>query len=166
MIFSSPRSIASSLLLSSVVVLGACGSDDGDGGGGESGGGTDSGGSSSMAGTGPSGGDTMQPACGISRCEIGQHCNNGLCINGCLSDANCGAEQACQDIDTETKLGTCENLPMAPVKDCDALCDKALACMDPTVVMCMEICTAASAVCVACLIDSNCGAGCEDECDG
>ena len=141
---------------------------DGDGGGDPSSGGsssTGSGGSAPTAGsTGSGGGSTGVTTCGSFNCEAGQHCNNAVCVNGCLTDANCGPNQSCQDIDTISAIGTCKNNPTAPTKDCDALCQKAAACGD-TSGDCMQLCTAASAACVACLNDSNCGEGCEETCD-
>jgi hypothetical protein len=142
------------LVLSCALGVIACGSDDnrGDGSGGAS---NESGGSGN-AGNG--GGNTT---CGASRCEPGQHCNNGICVAGCLTDANCGNAQQCADIDGDTKIGTCKS---APTKDCDALCEKAVACSDPDADQCMTLCEAASAACVSCLVDSNCGEGCDAVC--
>jgi hypothetical protein len=157
----SVRSIGMKWLVASALVLAACGSDDGEGSE-SSGGGTGGGGNGSAASS--NGGGTPQPTCGVSTCEVGQHCNNLLCVDGCLTDANCGAEQTCADIDADTKIGTCRNAPVAPMKDCDALCEKAEACMDPLAPMCMDLCVAASAACVTCLVESNCDGDCDAHC--
>jgi hypothetical protein len=141
----------------------ACGGDGGDGDGDDGAGGTSSSGGSGSGNTGNTG-NVGNTTCGASNCEAGQHCNNGVCVNGCLTDANCGSNQSCQDIDDVTSTGTCRNNPTAPMKDCDALCQKAQACNDPNAADCYQLCDAASAECVACLIDSNCGEGCDDAC--
>jgi hypothetical protein len=101
----------------------------------------------------------------VSRCEAGQHCNNGLCVNGCLTAANCLASQTCEDVDSFTNIGTCRDAPVAPTKDCEAFCAKAMACFDPEVVICDQKCAALSAACVGCVNDSNCGAGCDELCE-
>jgi hypothetical protein len=157
----------------------ACGSGDGDEES-KGSGGAAAGTSSSSAGTTPGGTASTNggaastnggaastngvTACGISNCSAGQYCNNGLCLNGCLTKANCGTDQGCEDIDSDSKVGTCKNKVTTPAKDCNAFCDKSFACMDPDFVQCMQVCTAASAACIACINDSNCGAGCDDVC--
>lgn len=103
-------------------------------------------------------------ACGIMQCQAGQHCFNGVCVNGCLTSDNCASGQTCEDINPDTSIGTCRNRPVAPVKDCDAFCMKAFACQDPEAIFCMDQCIGLSAECVACVVASNCGAGCEAQC--
>lgn len=158
-------------LLAPLCLLPACGSDDGDSkedGGSNAGGNASTGGSAaSNGGSGnPTAGSSNANACGIQNCNAGQYCANGICMNGCLTDTNCGSGQTCRDIEAETKVGTCRNQdPEPPAKDCDAFCDKALACQDPEWVQCMQICTGLSAACVACVNDSNCGAGCDSVCE-
>jgi hypothetical protein len=135
----------------------------------EAGGG--SGGASGMAGAsgagagGAGGGGGGESMCGISTCEAGQHCNNGICVNGCLTTANCLQSQTCEDIEPLAQIGTCRDKPVAPTKDCEAFCDKALACMDPDVAMCAQLCAGLSAACVSCVINSNCGMGCDEPCE-
>lgn len=132
-----------------------CGSDGSSGGGG-------AGGSSGAQGGHPS----TDSTCGASHCDVGQHCFNGVCIDGCLTDANCAATQRCEDVNADTKIGTCKAAPVAPAKDCDAFCRKAQACQDPEAALCMQKCEGYSAECVACVNDSNCGDGCDGVCTG
>jgi hypothetical protein len=149
----------------------ACGSDAGDcgGTGGASCGGQSSGGS---GGTGGIAGTSGAPAtggagartCGESTCEAGQHCFNGICVNGCLTDDDCNTNQSCQDIDTVTSIGACKDKPVVPTKDCQAFCSKALACQDPDAALCTQRCAGESAECVACVVSSNCGIGCDSLC--
>jgi hypothetical protein len=134
--------------------------------------GAGSGGASGMAGASGAGGaggggaeGDGRTMCVITTCEAGQHCNNGVCINGCLTMANCLGSQTCEDIDSLTQIGTCRERPVAAMKDCQAFCVKALACMDPDVALCDQLCTGLSAACVSCVIDSNCGEGCDEICD-
>jgi hypothetical protein len=146
----------------------ACGEDSSNGGGtsgmaGTSGAGG-AGGAGGMAGASGAGGGG-QTLCGIQTCEAGQHCNNGVCVNGCLTAANCLQGQTCEDIDSLSQIGTCRAAAVAPMKDCQAFCDKALACMDPDVALCEQQCTGLSAECVSCVIDSNCGVGCDAVCE-
>jgi hypothetical protein len=159
-------------LLAPLCLLPACGSDDGDS---KEGGGSNAGGSASSGGSATTSGGSGNPTagtssstntCGLQSCSAGQYCANGICMNGCLTDTNCGSGQTCRDIDAETKVGTCRNQdPEPPAKDCNAFCDKALACQDPEWVQCMQVCTGLSAACVACVNDSNCGAGCDSVCE-
>lgn len=135
-------------------------SDDDSAGSGAQGGSGATGGS----GTGGSGATGSDATCGVSHCETGQHCNNGVCVDGCLSDANCATNQSCADIDADTHIGTCRNDAMTPPKDCQAFCDKAVACGDPEAAMCDQKCAGLSSECVACVNDSNCGAGCDGVC--
>lgn len=139
-----------------------CGSDSGDGSGGGSGGGTgnNSGGTNSSGG---GGNGTSQ--CGDQTCQAGQYCFNGICVNGCLTSANCLPTQTCEDIDEFSGEGTCKDKPATPTKDCDAFCEKAVVCQAPEADMCMQICAAISTQCANCVIDSNCSAGCDDECE-
>lgn len=148
-----------------MTLLLACSSGSGDGGGGGtagSGGGGAAGGAGATGGSGGGGGGTS--TCGSSQCQAGQHCFNTVCINGCLTAQNCTSNQNCEDIDPLTSIGTCKDKPVAPTKDCNALCNKMQACMDPDWVICSDICTAASAECVTCYVASNCGEGCDDTC--
>lgn len=128
---------------------------------------------------GDEGDDTVTPAedgsfgttsCGAQNCEAGQYCYNMLCVNGCLSDKNCATNQTCEAIDPETHVGACQNRAAQPTKDCNAFCSKAQACFlqgnDVNPTNCMQACTAASAACVSCVNDSNCGQGCEGACGG
>jgi hypothetical protein len=142
----------------------ACGSDGGGetgaGGSGNNSGGTSNAGTSNNS----SGGGDGTTSCGVTTCQAGQYCNNGVCVNGCLTDANCGPNQSCQDIDDVTSQGTCRNTTNTPAKDCNAFCAKAVACNAPEADQCMQVCEAISAECAACVIDSNCGTGCDAEC--
>jgi hypothetical protein len=142
------------IVLTALAVLG-CGSGDSDDGGG-------SGGNTGTAGGNPDQGFTD---CGVQRCQPGQHCNNLVCVNGCASDVNCASGQTCQDIDADLRTGTCQGSSVPPpTKDCDAYCAKAAACQSPTVSMCEQECAGFSSECVACVVDSNCGDGCETLC--
>lgn len=149
----------------------SCGSDEGGetagtgamAGSGNGSGGTSNSGGSSNGGSSSNGGGNGTTNCGAFNCQAGQYCSNGVCVNGCLTDANCGANQTCQDIDDVTSQGTCRNT--TPTKDCDAFCSKAETCQAPDADMCMQICDAMSSACVACVIDSNCGTGCDAECE-
>lgn len=147
-------SIFNVVALSCVLGVFACGSDDGDPGSGDDG----SGGSGNTGNTGNTSDGTS--VCGTGKCEAGQYCDNGFCENGCLTAANCGSGQECVDIDPVFKVGTCKS---APMKDCNAVCEKAAACGEPTD-QCMAFCTAASSACISCLADSNCGQGCDSVC--
>jgi len=80
------------VVLMAVVGLAWIGCDSGDGG---SGGDTGNGGN-------PPAGDM----CG-GLCQTGQYCWNGVCVNGCTSDANCDANKYCA-IDEITKDGSCQ----------------------------------------------------------
>jgi hypothetical protein len=174
------------LVVAVVAMVGACGSDANDSCGGASGasgqggaagqggvggasGQSGSGGAAGQAGVGGAsgqggvGGDGTT-VCGAGQCEAGQHCFNGICINGCLTDNNCNSNQSCQDINPNTSVGTCRNRPMMATKDCDAFCMKAFACQDPEAIFCMDQCIGLSAECVTCVVASNCGAGCESMC--
>ncbi len=149
------------------ITLAACsgaGADDGSDGSSSSGAATSSAGTSSAGTSSSSGGSTGTTTCGAQQCEAGQHCENLLCVNGCLTDSNCASNQTCQDINADTSIGTCKNNATTPTKDCNALCEKAQACQDPNAAQCMQLCTAASAECVQCLINSNCGEGCDGVC--
>lgn len=173
MAFNLVRCLGLSAAVALALTLSACGSDDsgneksGSSGSSSGGSGSSSGGSGTSTGgsASSSAGTVGKTSCGLSTCEAGQYCDNGLCLNGCLTDANCGANQSCTDIDADTKVGTCKNQVVAPAKDCDAFCRKSLACMDPDFVMCMQVCEGSSGACVACVNDSNCGEGCETVCN-
>jgi hypothetical protein len=151
------RATAAACVLLLALCLTGCGDDGSDPG--DSGGGSGSGGASGSGAAGA--GDTP---CGVSRCEAGQHCNNGLCVDGCLSDSNCASNQRCEDIDDLSHIGTCRNVATAPAKDCQTFCAKAAACMDPEAALCEQKCAGLSSECVACVNDSNCGAGCDAVC--
>jgi hypothetical protein len=114
------------------------------------------------------GGRDQSNSCGLQNCETGQHCYNMVCLDGCLSDNNCGSNQTCQDIDTDSHVGTCRTKPTTTNKDCTSFCAKAQACFlegnDINPGNCMQACTAASKACVSCVNDSNCGQGCDDAC--
>lgn len=141
---------------------GAAGDGPGSGGtsAGSGGGGPGSGGTSA----GNEGGG--QSACGLFQCEAGQHCSNGACVNGCLTDGNCAAKQRCEDIDTTINVGTCRNVTQTPAKDCDAFCAKAVACNAPDADSCQQICAALSSACVVCASDANCSSSdCDEVCD-
>jgi len=144
------------VILAACSLLFACGSDDAADGGDD-----DDGGKGGL--------DTGFTECGEFTCQPGQHCDNFVCLDGCLSNVNCAADQSCAEIDSASKLGTCQNEPGSssgpgPDKDCAAFCDKATACGAPE--QCQQICDAASSECVSCVIDSNCGQGCESLCGG
>lgn len=137
------------VLVAACSFLFACGSDDS---------GDDDGGNEAQAGF---------TECGDLTCQPGQHCSNLLCLDGCLSNVNCAADQTCTDIDSASKLGTCQNDEgPGPGKDCDTFCEKSGACNGPTGEQCQQVCDAASSECVACVNDSNCGQGCESVCGG
>ena len=105
--------------------------------------------------------------CGAVECQPGQFCYNILCQTGCQSNVNCAADQTCSDIDGTTHVGTCQNTaPPPPTKDCAAFCEKSKVCNVPNIEICPQLCEAASSECVACVIDSNCGQGCESLCGG
>lgn len=161
------------MVLSLLLTLPSCGgsgdseendkSGDGDGDGDGSGDGDGDG-----SGDGDGDGDRGSTTCGISTCESGQHCNNGLCVNGCLTAENCSSDQTCEDIDDFSKIGTCKSAPTQPdpvEKDCTAFCAKMEACREPEAEYCQDACTALSSACVTCYNDSNCGDGCEAVCD-
>jgi hypothetical protein len=147
------------LSVACVFGLAACGSDADDDGG--SGGTSGSGGSGSGASGGTGGGDGTT-TCGVQNCTVGQHCQNLVCVNGCLTDDHCGSNQTCAEIDDVTHIGTCRNMTAA--KDCEAFCEKSEACGDPNVAQCQQQCDGFSADCVACVNDSNCGEGCDAIC--
>lgn len=105
--------------------------------------------------------------CGELTCQPGQHCLNLICQAGCQSNVNCADDQTCEDIDDNSHVGTCRSGEKAPPeKDCATFCAKAEACNAPNLDQCPQICEAASSECVACMNDSNCGAGCESVCGG
>jgi len=148
--------------LMAVAACGGDGDDNGDGNGdGDTGGEGGGDGDSGRSGT---------TSCGIQNCESGQHCYNMVCVDGCLSDNNCASNQACEDADPDTHIGTCRTKTTQASKDCEAFCSKAQACFlegnDVNPANCMQTCKAASASCVACVNDSNCGQGCDSACGG
>lgn len=147
-------------VLTGIMVLAACG-DDGDDG-------NDEGGDGDSSGGGGGKGEGGTTTCGLQTCESGQYCSNMICLDGCLSDKNCASNQTCEDMNEDTHVGTCRNKPQQATKDCDAFCDKAEACFlegnDVNAANCMQACKAASAACVSCVNDSNCGQGCDDVC--
>ncbi len=112
------------VMLAACSFLFACGSD-----GSRPGDETDDGGSSTL--------DAGFTECGDFTCQPGQHCDNWVCIDGCLSNVNCTADAACQDIDQGSKLGTCNAAEPEPEpepdpeKDCATFCEKATACGAP-----------------------------------
>jgi hypothetical protein len=75
-------------------------------------------------------------ACGNTVCQAGQYCyGDGLCVNGCTSDANCQDDSSCVDISPTTATGICENGTndndnnQPPVSgNCDSFADHAQEC--------------------------------------
>jgi len=58
--------------------------------------------------------------CGDTTCAPGQYCfGDGLCQNGCTSDANCLPEDACVIDDDFFNEGTCQPVDGGPVGDDD-----------------------------------------------
>lgn len=80
-------------------------------------------------------GDSRQgfTQCGTFTCQPGQSCQNFACIPGCQSNVNCASDQTCEDIDSGSHIGTCQNKsnPMTmPMTDsvCKTTCDKLVSC--------------------------------------
>lgn len=152
----------------------ACGSDDSDpvpagqgqGGSGQGGSGQGGSGQAGTGGTAPSNGITpcgnfpdQQP----KSCIAGQYCEDEIfskCSDGCLSDTNCTSAQMC--VKTGTNVGSCQAKPAG--KDCAAYIAKCNACGGTPQECSQQACDALSADCVACIVDSNCGQGCESKC--
>jgi hypothetical protein len=128
-----------------------CGGDDsGDG----PGPGSSSGGSSSTTGGSERTGVTE---CGIQQCSAGQHCDNLICQNGCLSDDNCAANQTCAKEGGEN-IGSCQNTTTtAPGKDCDAFVTLCSNCGESPG-NCQSICDYESNACIECVLNTG---GCD-----
>jgi hypothetical protein len=140
--------------------LTACGgseSTDGAGGGGSSGNNTStsSGGSN---GTTPCGAVDGSP----KQCIAGQYCKDetlSICDNGCLSNSNCASDQQCMK-DSGANVGSCQG---TATKDCATFITKCQACQGGS--SCTQaFCDAASAECITCVNNSNCGQGCDSAC--
>lgn len=163
------------------IALGACSSDsstgdDDDDSTSSSGGATSSGGSSANGVT----------ACGNNlredvKCQAGQYCEDqtlSICTDGCLSNTNCADDQECIKADGENK-GSCQKKVGGGSSSSsssssggggatqDAFCEKAQACdTSITDAQCAQLYAATNDACHECVVDSNCGAGCDTVCGG
>jgi len=143
--------------------------------GGDDGGGTDSASTSTTsgtttAGTGTSSGETdgmldpgvtdcTPPGLPQVLCQAGQYCQDsvlGMCTNGCLSNANCAADQTCEKVGGANE-GTCQNVGGGGPTEAE-FCEKLLVC-DPsgTMEQCSTIYKGTNEGCHTCVVDGNCG---------
>jgi len=92
-------------------------------------------------------------------CQAGQYCEDsvlGICTNGCLSNANCAADQTCEKAGGANE-GTCQNVGGSGPTEAE-FCDKLLTC-DPagTMAQCSTLYKATNEGCHNCIVDGNCG---------
>lgn len=141
--------------------------------GGDDGGGTDSASTGTTTGGGTTAGtssetggmldpgvtDCTPPGLPQVLCQAGQYCEDmvlGMCTNGCLSNANCAADQTCEKAGGANE-GTCQNVGGDGPTEAE-FCAKLLVC-DPsgTMEQCSTIYKGTNEGCHTCVVDGNCG---------